>query len=290
MYYRCSRICIAVQKELEQRWLESDNLWQQQLERARYESELAKRRYMKVDPDNRLVVNSLESDWNEKLKYLNNLYDKYDRYRKQKFDTITRDQERKLLELSNNFALVWNSRETPMKERKRMLRLLIADITLKRTECNIEVHILFAAGQTKSLILPLPKSAADIKRTSPELIKKIDELTSQYPDSKIVEILNKQGYKPPCRNIFDISTIQRINYKYGIKNYYNKLREQGLFTAQELAIDLNVTSQTVYKWLKHGLIRGYLASGNGIYLFEKPTNIELLVKRQGSPIAKRIKI
>ena len=87
-------ICMAVQKELEQRWLESDTLWQQQLERARYESELAKRRYMKVDPDNRLVANGLEADWNDKLRYLNNIYDEYDRYCKQKSNTITKDQER----------------------------------------------------------------------------------------------------------------------------------------------------------------------------------------------------
>lgn len=283
-------ICMAVQKELEQRWLESDKLWQQQLERAHYESELAKRRYMKVDPDNRLVANGLEADWNDKLRYLNNIHDEYDNYCKQKSNVITNAQEQKLLELSNNFALVWASEDTPMKERKRMLRLLIADITLKKTEYNIEVHILFAGGQTKSLSLPLPKNASEIRRTSPDILKKINELTSQYTDSEIVEILNEQGYKPSCRDIFNLAIVQGLCHKYGIRNYHDKLREQGLSTAQELAVNLNVSVQTIYKWRRNELLKGYLVNSKGTYLFEKPTNAELLVKKQGSPLAKRIKV
>jgi DNA invertase Pin-like site-specific DNA recombinase len=269
-------ICIAVQKELEQRWQESDKLWEQQLERARYESELAKRRYMKVDPDNRLVASGLEADWNDKLKYLNELHEEYDSYRKQKFYVITNSQEKKLLDLSNNFSSIWSSEDTPMKERKRMLRLLISDITLKKTKHNIEVHILFAGGQTKSLSLPLPKNAAKIRRTSTDIIKKINELTSQHTDSEIVEILNEQGYKPSCSNTFNLSTVQRLRHHYGIKNYHDKLCAKGLLIAKELAIYLNVSTPTIYKWRRHELIKGYLVNNKGTYLFEKPANHELL--------------
>ena len=283
-------ICVAVQRELEQRWLESDKLWQQQLEGARYESELAKRRYMKVDPDNRLVAGGLEADWNDKLRYLNNLYEEYDRYCNQKFNVITKEQEKKLLELSKNFALIWHSDDTPMKERKRMLRLLITDITLKKNEHNIEVHILFAGGQIKSLSLPLPKNAFEIRKTNPDIIKIIAELTNQHTDLEIVEILNKQGYKPSCSDTFNVRIIQGLRHQYKVKSYHDKLREKGLFTAQELAIDLNLSTSTIHKWCKHGLIKGYLANNKGTYLFEKPTNTELLVKRQGSPIAKRVQI
>ena len=171
-----------------------------------------------------------------------------------------------------------------------MLRLLIADITLKKTEYNIEVHILFAGGQTKSLSLPLPKNASEIRRTSPDILKKINELTSQYTDSEIVEILNEQGYKPSCRDIFNLAIVQGLCHKYGIRNYHDKLREQGLSTAQELAVNLNVSVQTIYKWRRNELLKGYLVNSKGTYLFEKPTNAELLVKKQGSPLAKRIKV
>lgn len=42
---------------------EADRLHQQQVERARYEAELAQRRYLRVDSDNRLVADSLQADW-----------------------------------------------------------------------------------------------------------------------------------------------------------------------------------------------------------------------------------
>ncbi len=61
-------IALAVQQEIEARIGETDALRRTQLERARYEAELARRRYMKADPDNRLVVNNLEAEWNDKLR------------------------------------------------------------------------------------------------------------------------------------------------------------------------------------------------------------------------------
>jgi hypothetical protein len=88
---------------------------------------------------------------------------------------------------------------------------------------------------------------------------------------------------------FSLAAVQGLRHTYKIKNYHDKLREKGLSTAQELATDLNVTVPTIYKWCKNELIKGTLVNNKGMYLFEKPANIELLVKRQGSPIAKRIK-
>ena len=44
-----------------------DRQWQLTLERARYEAELARRRFVAVEPENRLVARTLEREWNEKL-------------------------------------------------------------------------------------------------------------------------------------------------------------------------------------------------------------------------------
>ena len=44
-----------------------DKNWQQSLKRARYEIDLAERRYRVVDPENRLVAATLEKDWNGAL-------------------------------------------------------------------------------------------------------------------------------------------------------------------------------------------------------------------------------
>ena len=56
-------VTLAVQQELQARLDEVERLRKEQVERARYEAELAQRRYMRVDPDNRLVADTLEADW-----------------------------------------------------------------------------------------------------------------------------------------------------------------------------------------------------------------------------------
>jgi len=61
-------VSLAVQQELQTRLEEVDRLRKQQVERARYEADLAQRRYMRVNPDHRLVADTLEADWNHKLR------------------------------------------------------------------------------------------------------------------------------------------------------------------------------------------------------------------------------
>jgi hypothetical protein len=61
-------VTLAVEQELRVRADEADRLRRQQVDRARYEAELARRRYMQVDPDNRLVADALEGEWNNRLR------------------------------------------------------------------------------------------------------------------------------------------------------------------------------------------------------------------------------
>ena len=66
-------VALAVQDEIAQRVEQAEALRRSQLERARYDAELARRRYLKVDPDNRLIADALEADWNERLRQLDAL-------------------------------------------------------------------------------------------------------------------------------------------------------------------------------------------------------------------------
>lgn len=70
-------VTLAVQRELQCRLDEADRLRHAQVERAQYECDLALRRYMRVDPDNRLVADSLEAQWNDKLRALGEANDEH---------------------------------------------------------------------------------------------------------------------------------------------------------------------------------------------------------------------
>ena len=119
---------LAVQKELESRSEESDRLRHQAVERARYESDLARRRYMRCDPDNRLVADSLEAEWNQALRNQTAAQEHYDKQRET--ETGLDDQQRAaILALAKDFPRLWNDPHTADRERKRMARLLIADVT-----------------------------------------------------------------------------------------------------------------------------------------------------------------
>ena len=62
---------LTVTAELEHRAAEADALRAAHTERARYHADLARRRYLAVDPANRLVAGTLEADWNTALRALN---------------------------------------------------------------------------------------------------------------------------------------------------------------------------------------------------------------------------
>jgi hypothetical protein len=114
-------VALAVQKELESRSDENDRLRRQAVERAHYESDLARRRYMRCDPDNRLVADSLEGEWNQALRIQTTAQELYDKQRQ--VQTGLEDQQRaSILALARDFPRLWNDPHTPDRERKRRER------------------------------------------------------------------------------------------------------------------------------------------------------------------------
>src|SRR5438105_7458066 len=115
-------LALQVQQELESRSVEHDAMRRQELERARYECDLARRRYMQVDPDNRLVADSLEAEWNEKLRAHEQANERYKKQRDADAAGITDKQRASIISLAKDFPRLWNDPRTPDRERKRMAR------------------------------------------------------------------------------------------------------------------------------------------------------------------------
>ena len=152
-------VALSVQDELAARADEADRLRRQQVERARYEAELAQRRYLRVDPDNRLVAATLEAEWNNKLRALDAAQDDYERQRAA--DTLLEDEKRqRVLALATDFPRLWRDPMTPARERKRMARLLIEDVTLIKGDELARRPRPLPRRSPRSLHLPRPKPAA----------------------------------------------------------------------------------------------------------------------------------
>jgi hypothetical protein len=123
-------LILAVQQEIAARAEESDRLRHRQVERAQYETDLARQRYMQVDPSNRLVAAALEADWNVKLRALSEAQEEYQRRRTRDCLIVDDLERQRIMPLATDFPAIWDDPATPQRERKRMLGLLIEDVTL----------------------------------------------------------------------------------------------------------------------------------------------------------------
>jgi ATP-dependent DNA ligase len=115
------------------------------VERAHYEAELAQRRYLKVDPDNRLVASVLEAEWNAKLLALEEARAIEERYNQSDQQGVSTEERADIEQVPERFRQFWNDPKTTTRQRKRAVRLVIEDVTVHKTE-HIVAHIRAHSG------------------------------------------------------------------------------------------------------------------------------------------------
>ncbi|MDZ4688068.1 MAG: recombinase family protein [Planctomycetaceae bacterium] len=278
-------VAFAVQQELQARFEEVDRLRQQQVERARYEADLARQRYMQVDPGNRLVADALEADWNEKLRTLTAAQDEAEQRRATDHQLLDERCRAQVLALATDFPKLWNSPQTSARDRKRMVRLLIEDVTLTQTEMVL-AQVRFKGGATHPLSLARPPSAWKIRQTAPEVVAEIDRLLTDHVDSEIAAQLNERGWTSGEGRPFSNRIVANIRRDYRLKPRFDRLRARGLLTIQELAAQLGVSRQTICLWCRQGLLQGHAYNDKHECLFEPPT-ADSPTKQQGHKLADR---
>jgi DNA invertase Pin-like site-specific DNA recombinase len=278
-------VTLTVQQEIQDRLDEVDCLRRKQVERARYEADLAQRRYLHVDPSNRLVADSLEADWNNKLRGLNTAQEQYEEQRKNDRTTISQQQRDSITALAKDFPRLWQNPNTPDRERKRLVRLLLEDVTLIQAE-QITAHVRFRGGITKTLTLPRPLNSWQTRKTPTHVVTEIDHLLDHYTEKEIAGILNERGVHSGDGKTFDSRTVARIRSKYQLKSRYDRLRETGMFTAREMSARLKLTIVGVRAWRDHGLLQACQVSDRNLFLYKDPGS-DPPRKAQGTRLSKR---
>ena len=278
-------LAFAVQAELQARLEEVDQLRRQQVERARYEADVARNRFMQVDPNNRMVADALEADWNDKLRALTEAQEQYEQQR-QKDRVVLDDQSRqKVLALAQDLPRLWHDPNTTDQDRKRMVRLLVEDVTLTKN-AEIRVQIRFKGGATRELMLPRPLSAWKERTTNPDVIRQIDQLLDTYTDAGIAAELNRRGCRSGMKLAFTAKRVTNLRRQYGLKSQYDRMRARGMLTANEMAAQLGISIGWVGVWRRHGLLRGYPYNDKNWCLYE-PVGDKAPSKQQGTKLSKR---
>ncbi len=257
---------LAIQQEIAARLDEADRLRHRQVERAQYEADHARRRYMQVDGANRLVADSLEAEWNAKLRALSKAQEEYLRQHEADRLAVGKDERQRILALIADFPAVWRDPNTPQRERKRMLALLIEDITLiKRREITVKIR--FRGGATTTLTLPRPLTPQQLRATHPEVRQQIDALLDEYTNAQVANQLNKQQMRTGTGESFDAVSVQWVRFSAKLKSLKERLIEAGWLTSKQVAALLGVSLSTVSSLRNKGRLKGRICSDKGEWLY-----------------------
>jgi DNA invertase Pin-like site-specific DNA recombinase len=271
-------LALEVRKEIEARHEEADRLRCRAIERAQTDADLAQRRFMLVDPNNRLVADTLEGEWNERLRILAKARDEREQARQH--DRIVLDEavRERLVAMTVDFKALWTDQGTPNRERKRLLAHIIEDVTLIKLpeEGTTRVHVRFKGGNIQTLTTLSPKSSAQQIKTQPGIVELVDKLLDDHIYSEIAELLNQQGYRPgeAARRgrhgaRFTAKRVAYLVHHYKLRSRYRRLRDRGMLTRQEAAERLKIHEHTVARWARHGLIACHCYNGH-YCLYEVP--------------------
>ena len=264
------QVALEVQDSLQTQLDEADRLRRQQVQRARYEADLAKQRFMRVDPNNRLVADALEAEWNEKLRMLNDAQETCDRQRQADRAVLNEMQREEVLSLAQHFPRLWRDPRVSHRERKRMVRLLIEDVTLLRGE-QVSIGICFRGGATRSLTIPAPLPPYRTWQTPPEIVAQIDRLLDQHTEGEIAAQLNAQGLRSGKGGCFRGTIIAHIRRGYHLKSRYDRLRAAGMLTVNEIAKARGISTITAYRWRRLGILKAHAYNDKSRYLFQPPS-------------------
>jgi hypothetical protein len=271
-------LALEIRREIEARHEEADHLRCRAVERAQIEADLAQRRFMLVDPGNRLVADTLESEWNDKLRALAKAREDRERGRQEEQLALDEAVRERLVSMTADFKTLWEDPKTPDRERKRLLAYLIEDATLIKipAEGTTRIHVRFKGGATETLTTHHPKSWAQQIKTRQKVVELVDQLLDEHICSEIAELLNAQGLRPggsarrgQSNDLFTASKVRYLVRCYGLRSRYERLRDQGMLTKQETSARLDIHETTLLRWVEHGIVTRHAYDARA-YLYEAP--------------------
>ena len=217
------------------------------VERSRYEAARADRAFHRCDPDNRLVARSLEQRWEQKLQEL------LAAERELACEPVappmpTREQ---IEALARDLPRLWAASTTSAKDRKRLLRALIADVTIASLagQNAVRVGIHWRSGASDAVVVARPSSAAVSYRTAAAVVL-ARRFGSHCDDAELAVKLNAAGLLTGKGRAFDAAAASWIRYAYDIDS--PPQLAGGERSVQEVATSLGINAGVVYHWIDTG--------------------------------------
>lgn len=227
---------------------------QRQLQQLEYEAQRAFLQYDQADPTNRLVVDTLEQRWNEKLEQVEQI--KSVLYATQAVPQTLSEQDKKsIIELGKHFADTWHQPECSMVLKKKIIRCLIkeiiVDVDKEKQFLNFIIH--WQGGSHSSLTIPRPLPANQAHKTATEDLEVIQKMALRYSDSEIAMVLSKLGRKTGKGNRWTKSSVGIIRRKQGIKPA-PKHKDDGILNMAQAQSYCGVSDSTLMRLIKANIL------------------------------------
>jgi DNA invertase Pin-like site-specific DNA recombinase len=211
-------LSLAVLQEMERQQAQLQQQGQLKLDGAHYAARLAQRRYQQVDPDNRLVARNLERQWEAALAQVERVEAEFAR-QQTNLPSLDANQRQQLAALVQDLPKVWHAQSTAWTERKDLLQLLIADVTLTRQMTDILIKIRWHTNQLDTFTVPLPaRGAAPISDT---IVERIRSLSQTHTDGQIANELNQDDLKTTQGKSFTADRVKGIRRRYSIHKHFS---------------------------------------------------------------------
>jgi len=229
-------------------------------ERARYEAQRAERRYRAVDAENRLVARGLESEWEQRLRELEQAKAELARRERERPRALSAEDRRRLLALGVDLQSVWDAPTTTARDRKELLRTLLEEviITVFKAAHRARLTLRWRGGSLTDIDVDLPRQKPAIVRTDEDTIALVRRLAAHYPDAVIAGILNRQDRQTAYGHRFTANHVSSLRRQWNIPRFKPPatLPEGELLTVRQAAAVLGTATSTVHRWLNDGFIRG----------------------------------
>jgi len=228
------------------------------MDRARYEADRAERAFHAVEPENRLVARTLEARWEARLAALADA----EQALATTADALPPLPSRADLEaLAADLPALWDAPTTSHKDRKRLLRTLIADITLlpETDHAMVRIGIRWHTGAHEELRMRREVHPGTAKRSPSPAVTLVRELGPTTATQDLVDILNAKGLTTGTGRPFDVKAVQWIRHAYAVPapTPYTT----GEISVAQAARRLGCSPGVIYYWIETEQLHARRGSG-----------------------------
>lgn len=229
-------------------------------EQAQYEADRAKRQYDAVEPENRLVARTVETEWNRRLAALVEVDRLIEERRHQQPSPLTAEERERVLELGLDLRRIWEAPTTTSQERKLLLRAVLDDIVVgvDREAHRADLTLIWQGGDTTKLDVALRRSGEHGRMDEKTVIEDVRRMAALMTDMQIAGTLVRRAIRTPTGLPYTAARVLGLRKRHGIPEYEPKPSDENepTFTAEQAAEKLGVSHVTVLRWLKQGFLVG----------------------------------